>query len=369
MTLILLFLVSVETIPLSFPAFLKQLKNKAPEARAGLLEDYLNQRGPLPLIEGNIVHFIAQADQALAITGDFNHWPAEGTPMVKIDNTNGYYYSTELHPAARIEYLFVQEDTHFKDPRNPQEASSIAGTYSQITMPQYQQPKEIIRDPFIPKGELQTFNIATQKGPLQIQVYLPNGYSPKKTYPHVYINDGQAFLELSRLKTILDNSIGKGKIPPLLAILHTAKDRHQEYGINNTYPKQVTTEVMPFIEKIFGKTTRHKRGIMGASRGALAALNLATKASEHFSFCATLAPVFNEKEGFQLLQTKTNVPIYFYVMGGLYDPMITQAQALAAQLQEQKRPLTYLELPEGHSHNTWRAKIDDALVAMLGSGK
>ena len=45
--------------------------------------------------------------------------------------------------------------------------------------------------------------------------------------------------------------------------------------------------------------------------------------------------------------------------------MIDGARLLRTTLDDYQAPVTYLEVPEGHNTNTFRAHLDDALTALL----
>ena len=59
------------------------------------------------------------------------------------------------------------------------------------------------------------------------------------------------------------------------------------------------------------------------------------------------------------------VSIRFFVLGGVYDSMVNGARGLRTTLDDVNAPVTYLEVPEGHNTNTFRAHLDDALRALL----
>lgn len=59
------------------------------------------------------------------------------------------------------------------------------------------------------------------------------------------------------------------------------------------------------------------------------------------------------------------VSIRFFVMGGVYDAMVDGARRLRTTLDGVNAPVTFLEVPEGHNTNTFRAHLDDAIKALL----
>ena len=53
------------------------------------------------------------------------------------------------------------------------------------------------------------------------------------------------------------------------------------------------------------------------------------------------------------------------MLGGVYDTSIDGARRLRTALDDVNAPVSYLEVPEGHNTNTFRAHLDDALRALL----
>ena len=97
------------------------------------------------------------------------------------------------------------------------------------------------------------------------------------------------------------------------------------------------------------------------------AVDLAIEFPSIFGLCAAFAPpaqtatiVANQSKA------KTSaLSIRFFVLGGVYDPMIDGARRLRTTLDGVQAAVTYLEVSEGHSTETFRGHIDEALKALL----
>jgi hypothetical protein len=86
-----------------------------------------------------------------------------------------------------------------------------------------------------------------------------------------------------------------------------------------------------------------------------------------FGLCAALAPpaqtptvITNQRKGLEAIRA-----VRFFVLAGTYDSMAIGGRKLRTALDLGTGAVTYIEVPEGHSTETFRAHIDDALKALL----
>ena len=100
---------------------------------------------------------------------------------------------------------------------------------------------------------------------------------------------------------------------------------------------------------------------------AYGAVDLAVEFPSVFGLCAAFAPPA-QTATIIANQTKARtaaVSIRFFVLGGVYDPMIDGARRLRTTLDGAQAAVTYLEVSEGHSTETFRGHIDEALSVLL----
>ena len=142
----------------------------------------------------------------------------------------------------------------------------------------------------------------------------------------------------------------------------------EEYSRNPKWRAFISTELVPMVDKRFRTfSAPDHRAIFGSSLAAYGAIDLSVEYPSLFGLCAAIAPPA------QAATLITNQPkakasvrsIRFFVLGGVYDSMIAGARGLRVVLDDFNAPVTYLEVPEGHSTETFRAHLDDALSALL----
>jgi enterochelin esterase-like enzyme len=130
----------------------------------------------------------------------------------------------------------------------------------------------------------------------------------------------------------------------------------------------VSSELVPMVDKRFRTfPAPDHRAVLGSSLAAYGAIDLAVEFPSLFGLCAAIAPpaqaatlITNQAKA------KAVVPsIRFFVLGGVYDSMIAGARGLHVTLDNFNAPVTYLEVPEGHSTETFRGHLDDAISALL----
>jgi acetyl esterase/lipase len=80
---------------------------------------------------------------------------------------------------------------------------------------------------------------------------------------------------------------------------------------------------------------------------------------------AALAPPEGAAEAVAAARGAARPDRRWFVLGGRYDRLLPDAQRLADRLREAREPVTYLEVPEGHSRETFRGHLDDALRWLL----
>ncbi|GAB4013107.1 alpha/beta hydrolase-fold protein [Spirosoma migulaei] len=131
---------------------------------------------------------------------------------------------------------------------------------------------------------------------VHLDILLPPGYhASTKTYPILYLNDGQ---DLGRLKmtAILDSLYQKRAIQPFVLVAIHAGDRIQEYGTAaqadymnrgskaGLYTDFVLTELIPYIKKQYAVSTNPAQAVFaGFSLGGLSAFDIVFHHPDRFS--------------------------------------------------------------------------------------
>jgi len=116
------------------------------------------------------------------------------------------------------------------------------------------------------------------KGERELYVYLPPDYSPKRTYPVLYLLGGSGEVAstwslFGRVNFIEDNLIAEGKALPMIIVMpnnqvvHRSDPKHSGLTFN-LFNDEMINVVIPFIEKNYSVIIdRHGRAIAGLSMG------------------------------------------------------------------------------------------------------
>jgi len=360
----------------------EHLADIAPEQREAAIEKFIAARGGTPIIENQtrLVFFAKDRDgRAPRIVGDFNAWAVTpqgydvsvGTPT-RIEGTPWSYLESTSYTNARLEYVFFYDQEAVPDPMNARTVQAFAGPRSEVRMPFWVAQPEVDELGAAPQGELVADTVTSRflGGPRRVWFYLPPGYAANAAglFPVIYVLDGSNYIEQMDVPRVLDHLIANQSIPPVIAVFSEPADRQEEYSRNPRWRAFVATELVPMVDKRFRTfSAPDQRVILGSSLAAYGAVDLAVEYPSLFGLCAAIAP---PAQTASLIENQPQarasvVSIKFFVMGGVYDSMIDGARNLRTTLDNYSAPVTYLEVPEGHNTNTFRAHLDDALRALL----
>ena len=102
-----------------FGAFVEKLA--VAEKKSEMVESFLAEHPTLPILEGNLVHFVYHGEvDDLAVSGNFIRGGGEHT-MHRVEGTDFYFRSYELPEKALFSYRFSVFDERMTDPANPQD--------------------------------------------------------------------------------------------------------------------------------------------------------------------------------------------------------------------------------------------------------
>ena len=368
--------------PQSWAALKKQLPGMESEQRDAAVEKFIAARGGTPIVENQTrLVFLARDVNGFTprVVGDFNAWAA--TPqgydaaigkMTRIDGTTWSYFESTAYTNARAEYVLFVETEAAADPMNPRKVQAYAGPRSEVRMPFWVANPEVDDEAEVPAGELLAETVISRAllGARRLWIYLPPGYSSATDtlYPVMYVLDGGNYVEKMDVPRILDRLIARKAIPPLIAVFSEPGDRQEEYTRNPRWRTFITSELVPQIDQRFRTfPAPDHRIILGSSLAAYGAVDLAVEFPSVFGLCAAIAPPEQTASVIanQPRARAAAVSIRFFVMGGVYDAMVDGARRLRTTLDGVNAPVTYLEVPEGHNTNTFRAHLDDAIKALL----
>ena len=323
----------------------------------------------IPFIEDSTANFIYLGNQnSVAVPGDFNEWDISAWPMTKLSQTNFWYRSATFEMDARLDYKFVLNgSTWILDPENPHTCEGGFGPNSELAMPLYVQPWEIVYNPDISHGTVVSKVIySTNVGSnYHLNIYLPPGYDSlsSTTYPAVYFQDGSEYISLGRAVNVLNNLLDSAKIQPVIAVFVTPNNRNEEYAgsLRNQYRLFFVDELVPFIDANYKtKADPAERLVLGDSFGGNISALISYNHPDVFGLCGLQSAAFwpNNYEAYDLIINGPVEDIKWSSIWGTYESLYINMRAFRDYLISANYQLNWLERPEGHSWGLWRASID-----------
>jgi enterochelin esterase family protein len=312
-----------------------------------------------PIVSGQNVTFVAAGDPSdpPRIVADFNGW--EGGDMTPAGDGRTYSLRVTLDPAARIEYLIAYRNRFVLDPGNPLTVPAPAGPpRSELRMPGYL-PAAPLPAPHT-RGSIDEVAFTSRSAqPRRIRVYVPA--TSRRPLPMLYVHDGDIVLDALGLPAILDSLIDAGQMAPAFVTFIDAVDRHDDYEPGSPFRSVFIGEIVPWIERQYA-VAPGRRALMGLSRSTVGALDACVNGGVAFEACALVAPAIPRKQ-FAILSERVEGSVAprgtrFLIEAGTYDvPLVADARALRAEMEQRRLSVRYTESPQGHNHTAFRDRL------------
>lgn len=356
-----------------FSTFLERIEEVATSERQALADSFLIAQSNFPKIESDaIALFMYKGNvSSVHIPGDANGWDSDAYPMQKILNTNVWYRLLSFESDARLDYKFVLSGSNWiLDPRNSQRVSGGFGPNSELRMPEYIFPDEIVARDDVPKGVIDSFSFSSSvlNNSRTIRVYVPSNYDSDASYPMMLFHDGSEFISLANAQNVFDNLIYDNKINPTIGIFVPPVDRSNEYAWEDTdkFENFIVTELMPFLEDNYAiSSDAAERGMIGPSYAALITAQIVYNNPEVFGNAALLSTAFwaNNQSVYNQIINGPKEELKWYIDWGTYEGsgITDYSPPFTAMLAEKEYPFKSNIWHDGHSWGNWRAHIDEAL--------
>jgi enterochelin esterase-like enzyme len=202
----------------------------------------------------------------------------------------------------------------------------------------------------VPKGELRgPYTLPSQAYPgtqHTYWVYVPAQYDPAVAASLMVLNDGQAFKNMEgdvRAPNVLDNLIYRREIPVMLGVFinpgrtpEQPEPTPQEWGdrttnrpteyntLDDKYARVIVDELLPALNKEYNiSKDPERRGIGGASSGAIAAFTVAWERPNEFRKVLSIVGSFTNLRGghayADLVRKTEKKPIRIFLQDGRND--------------------------------------------------
>jgi enterochelin esterase family protein len=351
------------------------------EAKEASIDSFMNyaRNMGIPFIENDKANFVYNGTaSSVAIAGDFNGWNPTNSKFVNMSGTKFFFRTETFEVNARLDYkLVINNSSWILDPENPNTVSGGFGPNSELAMPEYVQPWEIVYKPSIKHGE--RTNITVQSNVVgrsyAVSVYLPPSYKIEKErkFPTVYFQDGGEYITLGSSVNVIENLIDSNKICEIIAVFVTPNNRGEEYAFAKRmqYAEFFATELVPFIDSNY-RTSKaaSDRLVMGDSYGGNISGLISYKYPEVFGNCGLHSAAFqpNNYEVYNMIVNGEKKNIKYAGSWGTYEGLSDIMRSFDQKITEKGYPFTWSEYPEGHSWGLWRATTDIILESIFPYG-
>ena len=316
--------------------------------------------------------------EEVALAGDMNGWSTAKDDLARVPGTDLFHASFELPDDARLDYKLLPDGKWSLDLLNPRTILGGYGPNSELRMPGYRPPPEVVRDPAVPAGTLETLVLRSSHlgNSRKARVYLPPGYAGgSDRYPVLYLHDGQDTLDFGAMDTVLDNLIAAKAIPPILAVMVPPVRREEEYRMSPAFEAFFVQEVVPAVDARYRtRASPAGRAVGGISMGGTAALSLALGHPDVFGACIaqSSSPGDQLVALLDLARGRRRPAVSVWLDVGIFESdlhgwdLLDQSRRLRDDLAARGFRLRFLEVNEGHSWGSWRARMREAIAFIWG---
>ncbi|RPI72802.1 MAG: hypothetical protein EHM47_07465, partial [Ignavibacteriales bacterium] len=309
----------------------------------------------IPFTEDSVASFIYLGnDSSVSVAGDFNGWNPDSSIMVNLDGTGFWYLTKTFELNARLDYKIARNKNDWiLDPENPNVCNGGFGSNSELAMPGYIQPWEIVYNNSIPHGTIETKSIFSlnTNDTYQIKIYLPPGYASNSSfkYPSVYFQDGFEYVDNAYAVNVIDNLIDSNKIGKVIAVFVKPNNRNEEYALSkkNEYRRFFVNELVPFIDSIYNTIPEaSKRLVIGDSYGGNISVLISYNHPDVFGNCGLHSAAFqeNDYETFNQIVNGSPKNIKICSIWGTYESIFTKMRTFRDSLLNEGYQFKWIEL-------------------------
>jgi enterochelin esterase family protein len=320
--------------------------------------------------------------------GDFTAWrTSPDATGRRLGASDVFTFRRDFLPAARLDYKIVEDgDRWLVDPLNPLQQLGGFGPNSELRMPPFAPPAHTVRRAGVPRGRFGAPQRVRSKllgHDVTVRVYEPArpGRGP---LPILYVTDGSDYWTdgMGALVVTLDNLIHERRIPPLVAVFvdhwDTARkvNRREEELVPERDGGTMTCrfcdflvdELLPRVEKP-RSIDPARRAILGTSLGGLHAAYMGHRHPKLFRLLGVQSPAQRSGDWLPALVARdTGGPARVAMSAGIYEAgYLEVSRALREAYQVRGVPVTFIEVPDGHSWGHWRNTAAPILESLFGA--
>jgi enterochelin esterase family protein len=232
-----------------------------------------------------------------------------------------------------------------------------------------------------PSGHVHVHKLASARlgNTRNVHVYTPPGFDRTRgPYPLLVLFDGIDYLGAIPTPIILDNLIAQRLLPPTIAIFVDPVDRVRELMLDRTFLDLVAQKLVPFVHRRYHATADPRATVVGGfSAGGVAAVWSAHLHPDVFgNVLAQSDARFPSPSGLDVHELVARAiadapprETRFHLEDGSIHPLATPFRHLLPVLASKGNRVTLRTFIGGHHTSSWRVRLGDALVALLGDAR
>lgn len=349
-----------------------------------------------PLVDGTSVTFVLETPSEVSrvqLYGDFlpgvNEYNLGGNvDMVRGEDGNWTYTAEGLAPDFYF-YYYVVDGVRTLDPWNLKQVCNYSEFYNTFLVEGSGSENLDYAD--APRGTMTSiwYDSPEYGGQRHLNVWLPAGYTPERTYPALYMipgggDDEETWTDMGRLPQIMDNLIAKGEAEPMVVVLFNAmpnqlaaphlmdpipgaKSHFELMGTEKgksggEFVNDLLHNIIPLVESRYSvRRDREGRAVCGVSMGGVYEMYLAEHHPDVFgwySFVGTgvMGGTPDQADAAVAPLVKTGYNL-IWVGAGSKDMALNSAKNLMGALDRAKSPYQYYDCGDGHNWRSWRRDL------------
>lgn len=219
--------------------------------------------------------------------------------------------------------------------------------------------------------------------PEKLIVYTPERYSPLYSYPVLYVQDGDDYLAMGRMATLLDRMIREKELPDVLAVfIPVDKSKrqaryHPDGREHLTYRRFLAEEVVGYVDTHYStETLGNARALIGESLGGVVSLFTALAYPHTFGQVACQSIAMDAELNRRVAETDFTIPLTVYLEIGTEETAVSSARGtldlVAANeelrdiLRTKMATLVYETFEGDHTWGHWQANLPRMLRSLFG---
>lgn len=219
--------------------------------------------------------------------------------------------------------------------------------------------------------------------PERLLIYLPQRYSPLYTYPVLYVQDGDDYLSLGRLASLLDQFSAQKETADLIAVFlpidktKRTERYHPTGSAHHAYKRFLAEEVVSYVDRHYATNQLgNGRTLLGESLGGVVSLFTAFTYSHTFGQVACQSAAMDDELNDMLRIADPSVHLCVYLEVGSEETAVESSRGpldlvkanreLHDLLQTKKVTLAYETFAGDHTWGYWQANLPRIIRTFFG---